>query len=176
MLLLIIAILALAWVIWWASYDMGIGGFFFGVFFGGLIIGLLFLLIQTGIYEVTANVHQEKHTEKIVSLADGKGVEGQIGGGIFIMSGYIQDTQHFAYYREKAPNAYTLEKRDAGASTIHTDATPETARVEITDNIKTCEPSIWQICWGTPPTASFAHADFHVPANSIKQQFELDAQ
>lgn len=149
---------------------------FMAWFVGALmIVGCLYLLSQTFLGMLNVTSTQVTYTQKLVSLNDGKGLEGQIYGGVFMTTGYVNDTQHFAYYREVAPGQYALDKRDARQSTILTDATAETARVDITDTVYDCKTT-WYSTWCFANPAEFTHADFHVPANSIKESFELDAR
>lgn len=158
----------------WDDYERGIT-FFVSAFITFMILFLPFLGLQywgSLKYEKVENV---TYSQKIVSLNDGTGVEGSGYGGMFVYRSYIADTQHFSYYREVGPSQYVLEKRDAGASTIHADATLETARLDITDGVWSCQSTWWYVCVGQRPNY-FVHADFHVPADSIKNDFTLDAQ
>ncbi len=141
------------------------------------------LCIFGGIFAITnviggivhTSTHNTQYTQKIVSINDGTGIKGSISGGLFIIRGGIGDTQHFSYYRDADNGSFSLEKRDATQSSIFPDATPETATVTITDSITTCTGSWWSVlCFKVPNT--FVHADFHVPAGSIKNEYSLDAQ
>ena len=146
--------------------------------YGGITFALLLPIpliataIGSSINQVSTNV---TYSQPLASLKDGTGVEGRFSGGLFITRGYVNDTQHFAYYRVVALNQYVLEKRSATQSTIWTDATIETARVDITDKIYTCEPT-WYMAYCVPNDNEFAHADFHIPAGSVEETYELDAQ
>lgn len=154
----------------------------FIVFVGVLVVclivsGGIFGVFQAIGWSKGVKVENVTYPVKIVSLNDGTGIEGSLYSGLFVTRGSINDTQHFSYYRDTGNGGYALEKRDAGASTIHLDATPATARVDVTDEVTTCskEKSWWYIGCNSS-SAVFVHADFHVPINSIKNEFELDAQ
>lgn len=137
---------------------------------------VILLTVNAAGYEITKTVTPSVHSHSIVSLNDGTGISGTISGGIFITRGQINDTQHFSYYIRNENGSFNLEKRSADQSTIYTDATAETARVDITDTVTTCTPRWWLLCNTEVKKIEFAHADFHVPAGSIINEFELDAR
>jgi heme/copper-type cytochrome/quinol oxidase subunit 2 len=115
------------------------------------------------------------YSQKLVSIKDGTGIEGSVYGGFFVMRGQINDTQNFSYYRVNDNGSFSLDKRAAPQSTIWQDATPETARVDVTDRVYGCEPTWWAVLCQNQAN-EFVHADFHVPGESIKNDFTLDAQ
>lgn len=156
------------------SWDM-FDDFTSGLLFSGVLLGMVFLLVQLFTYEGSLTKRPNITTQKIVSLNDGTGIEGRFSGGLFVMSGYINDTQHFAYYRELAPNTYMLEKRNATTSAIHTDATPETAHLDLSEEVTICKRHWYNLC-DEKPHVTFIHANFHVPPNSVQNTFNLDAQ
>lgn len=156
----------------WYDY---IKSFFVGAFLS-LCVGGLILIFAQGLGNALAQRSTDvTYSQPLANLKDGTGIEGQFYGGLFVRRGYVQDTQVFSYYRVVAPNQYSLENRDARQSTVWTDATPETARVDITDRVYSCEPT-WYLIECSPKPNEFVHANFHVPADSIEQKFELDAQ
>jgi hypothetical protein len=156
----------------WAEKFLGL---LFGLFIGGVLaVGVAVILGIVGqVVNTTKTVSH--YSQKIVSLQDGSQVQGSMSGGLFLVRGQIGETQYFSYYRQTGENTFNLDKRETGASNIITDATAETARVDITDEISVCRSTWWSIC-DEKPTGISVHADFHVPANSVKNDFELDAQ
>lgn len=146
---------------------------FTGIFTGA--ISMLILVAASGIGQ-SMNTTQSSTTrsENLVSIQDGKGIDGKFYGGLFLTRGYIQDTQQFSYYQKNGNGSYKLDKRPADRSTIWMDATPETARVDITDSIYTCTEGWWYFC--PAQRGEFAHADFHIPPGSIKEEYTLDTQ
>lgn len=148
----------------------------FTVYFIGLMMSLMFLLlVNISSLSITARSENITYSQPIVSLNDGKGIEGSVTGGFFVMSAQIGDTQNFAYYRKNDNGSLSLDKRTAPQSTIWQDAAPETAHIDVTDRIWSCKPT-WYAVLCTYNQNEFIHADFHIPPNSIKQSFELDAQ
>lgn len=161
---------------YWGWKEDGFNGLSAGLFFGGMIASCIFLGVQVIGQSITDKHEDVTFPLQLASLNDGTEVKGTGGGGLFVSSMRIQDTQHFAYYRKTDTGGYVLEKRDANASTIYTDATQETARVEITDDKVTCQDSWWIVCFSDKPRQTFKHANFHIPPGSIKEEFNLDAQ
>lgn len=151
------------------------GSFIAGVFVSGLICFIALCSLNLIGLIITSHTHQNVHTHKIVTLNDGKGINGRVLGNMFVMAGYINDTQQFAYYIDNGNGSYTLEKRSAYMSTVWTDANQDTAHIDITDDVTSCKKTWWLVVCGDP-MVSFAHADFHVPKDSIVQGFNLDAQ
>jgi hypothetical protein len=144
--------------------------------FLSLFTALAFFAVQQSIASTLAQRGSDvTYSQQLATLKDGTGIEGQFYGGLFVSRGYVADTQVFSYYRVVAPNQYVLEKRNATQSTIWTDATNETARVDITDRVFTCEKT-WYLSYCEAKPNEFVHANFHVPAGSIEQKYELDAQ
>lgn len=133
-----------------------------------LIVNVIGVGVVTTAKDVT-------YSQKLVSIKDGTGIEGNIYGGLFVMRGQINDTQNFSYYRVNENGSFSLDKRTATQSTIWQDATPQTARVDVTDRVYGCEPTWWAVMCQFQNN-EFVHADFHVPGESIKQDFTLDAQ
>lgn len=163
---------------YWDKWENAIGTFIFLIVIGA-VIGFL-----TSYFVSLETLKETKVTfpVKIVSLRDGSQVEGKIGGNLFLMRGYIGEKEYFTYYQDNGNGSYSLGKRPAGQSTIWTDVTPETARIDVTDIHRECTyDSLWMypfVCAldsQTPPV-EFHWADFHVPEGSIKQDFVLDAQ
>lgn len=151
--------------------------FFAGTFISGIALTVVFMFVQLFGLGMNTKVEEVKYSVPIVSINDGTGVEGQMYGGLFVTRGYINDTQHFSYYKNNGNGSYSLEKREADRSVIIPDATPETARLDITDSITTCKTTWWSmLCQSPNPSGIYVHGEFHVPANSIKNEFELDAQ
>ena len=163
----------------WHRYNTNFWDYVKSFFVMGFISGILwgFVLVVSQMIAGAVQLRSEEvtYSQPLASLKDGTGVEGQFYGGLFMRRGYIQDTQVFSYYRVVAPNQYVLEKRNADQSTIWTDATNETARVDITDRVFSYEPA-WYLMGAPKKGNEFVHANFHVPAGSVEQTFELDAQ
>lgn len=146
------------------------------MFTTAVILGIPFIVIQGIGLASRSSEENVTYSVPIVSLNDGKGMKGTISGGLFVIRGEFQDTQHFSYYRKDPNGSYLLEKRPAEASSIWLDATAETARVDVTDKVYKCKGgSTWWFLGCGSPSPEFVHADFHVPANSIVNQF-LDAE
>lgn len=114
-------------------------------------------------------------TTKIVSLQDGSQINGHISGGLFVVSGYIDEAQWFSYYKDNGDGSYSLEKQLADHSSIIPDATPQTARLEADTTITHCYKKWWSLMC-QPPSGVYNHGDFHVPPNSITNSFVLDAK
>lgn len=159
----------------WSSDKHRVKGFFLWVLVSGIITGGLVFLIMGIASSFLPQPHDTTYSQPLASLSDGKGVQGTFYGSFFLRRGQLGDTQNFSYYRVVAPNQYVLEKRDAVASTIWTDADAGTAHVDITDRSFSCQPT-WYTIFCDIPATQFIHADFHVPAGSIQETFELDAQ
>lgn len=170
--LVVVITLLSAWA-FWDDYDKWSS--IFGAFFvSGLLLATAVLAVNVIAMGFTSTRDPVNYTQQLVSIKDGTGIEGQIYGGLFVTQGYVQDTQVFSFYRKEGAG-FVLDKRNADRSTVFQDATPETARVDITDSYLNCHPSWFQILC-PDPAGQFEHANFHVPANSIKQDFVLDAQ
>ena len=161
----------------WEEQTVGerIAGFFLYGIGAGVVLGMVFMLAQVYGQTTGQKPTDVTYSQQLVSIKDGTGVEGRFSGGLFVSRGYIQDTQVFTYYRVVAPGQYSLDKRNATQSVIVTDATADTARVDITDRVYTCEPT-WYMPHCQPKANEFVWASFHVPADSIQQTYELDAQ
>lgn len=150
------------------------------VFFDTFITMLLFTIAFYIFSQVLLGVLNTKsenvtYSQQLVSVNDGTGVDGKVSGSIFIISGKVEDTQHFSYYVKETNGSYRLDKRSAQKSSIWQDSTPETARVDVTDTISKCNTTWYStFCFKTP--TELVHADFHIPANSIKEDFVLDAR
>lgn len=145
------------------------------LFVTGFIVSMLYLGTQFFLGLAHMKSENVTYSQQLVSLNDGTGIEGRFSGGIFVSRGYVDDTQHFSYYRVIAPGQFALDKRNAQQSTIWTDATAETARVDITDKVYSCTTT-WYSTWCITQPNEFVHADFHVPNDAIKSEFELDAK
>jgi len=143
---------------------------------GGFLLFITLVTTNAVGYENTKKVTTTTHTHSIVSLNDGTGIAGSVRGGLFVIRGQINDTQHFSYYVRNEDGSFKLEKRAAEQSTIHTDATPEAARIDVTDKITSCTAKWWLLCDESQKTVEFSHADFHVPQDSLVNDFSLDAQ
>lgn len=178
LLFIFIAVVILAGIIGYAvsdsSWDRGGDGFMAAVAVG-MIFGIPLLFLN--LYGMAKNTTEKEvqYDIPIVSLQDGSQVEGSISGGLFVIQGTIGETQYFSYYKNNGNNTYSLEKREADRSVIVPDATPATAYVHVTDALKHCERTWWSF-FCEADSGRFVHADFHVPANSIKNDFVLDAQ
>lgn len=144
-------------------------------FWALLLIGTLWLCSQVYFGFVNTKNTEVSYSQPLASLNDGTGIEGKFSGSLFLSRGYVDDTQNFSYYIKNGDGSYALNKRDATRSTIWQDATTETARVDITDSISTCEGTWYSILCFKQPN-EFLHAHFHIPPNSIANEFSLDAQ
>lgn len=165
----------------WIGYESGWGNFedtFIGVLLAFTLYAGCFVILQMIGAVISTTTKEVTYPVPIVTLNDGKGMKGRISGGMFVIRGSFEDTQHFSYYRKEADGSFLLEKRPATASKIWLDATAETARVDITDTVYGCEPKHWWVVWGCGDgrPATFVRADFHIPADSIVNEFELDAE
>jgi len=145
-----------------------------GFLFSFVLLMSLFIIVSSIGAAVNTKEVPTTHPIKLASIADGTGIEGRFYGGFFIQRASINDTQHFAYYQKNDNGSYKLDKLPADQSTIWMDATPETARVDVTDAIFECTDGWWYIC--SPRPNEFRRADFHIPLGSIKEEFKLDAQ
>lgn len=111
---------------------------------------------------------------KIVSLQDNSQINGSVSGGLFVTRGIVGENEYFSFYREHEDGTYSLHKFPAAQSVIVPDSTPQTAHIIVTDQHYSCKSNWWLLCGDQP--AFFAHAEFHVPANSITSDFVLDAE
>lgn len=176
----ILAVLVLIFAISMSTDVYGIGDrignfILFGII--GSVFAILILLVVNGVGSAFMQADTNTtYTQKLASLKDGTGIQGDFYGGLFVSRGQIGDTQNFSYYVDNGNGSYRLDKRDATQSTIWQDASAGDAHVDITDTIHSCKPANWWFLGCGEPTGTFVHADFHVPADSIKQDFELDAQ
>lgn len=172
---IVVFIIALVCALSADEWDGPVATFLIVGFIGTIIAMFIAVIVSMVGYETTKKVTENTYPVQLASLNDGTGVEGKFRGGLFISRGYIADTQHYSYYAKNPNGSFNLQKRPADASTIWQDATPETARVDITDRVTTCEPKWWMLCDKTPKV-EFARADFHVPEGSIGEEYRLDAQ
>lgn len=157
----------------WDASDEAAMAFFICFF----VFGIPWLILQGYGMATRSKSENITYPVPIVTLNDGKGMKGRISGGMFVIRGSFEDTQHFSYYRKEADGSFLLEKRPATASKIWLDATPETARVDITDKVYTCKGgATWWFVGCGQPDNSFVAANFHIPADSIINEFELDAE
>lgn len=139
----------------------------------GFISFIVFVVVQGVSYN---HIVTRSYSLPIVSLQDGSEVQGSISGGLFVIRGQIGEKQYFSYYMKSSDGSYRLDKRIAEQSSIWTDATAQTARVDIRDTARSCRPDWYVICDpNADKTWDFSHADFHVPPGSIKESYELDA-
>lgn len=103
----------------------------------------------------------------LVSLNDGKGVEGRIH---FLGSGYIKDKMVFTYYVANG-EYHTLEQAPAGNSRVK--YSEKGNIVSVTEYFPT---DVWYNWFSLPAYEPDTEYVFHVPEGSIVQQFNLDAQ
>lgn len=139
------------------------------------ILFLFYAFSQFALAVINTKREEVTYRQNLVSLQDGKGLSGTISGGVFIMRGQVNDTQYFSYYVRNDDGSYRLDKRDATKSTIWQDATPKTAYVDITDAVHNCKTT-WYSTWCLIEAPEFVRADFHIPPESIQEDFQLDAQ
>ncbi len=138
------------------------------------IFGLLYVLSQLIGMAINTYEIPEHHETRIVSLQDGSQIHGDFSGGLFLSRGSIDQVEYFSYYKDNGDGSYSLEKQIASASVIIPDATPETARLVSDSVLIHCEYKWWST-WCSPDRGEYRRGEFHVPANSIKNDFVLDA-
>jgi hypothetical protein len=144
-----------------------------GLFVGFVITVFGFMCLQFIGMATQQKSEQVTYRVELASLRDGSETEGHF----YLHRGQIGEVAYFSYYRGNGDGSYSLDKKEADRSVVIPDATPETAHVMITDDIHTCMPSWWFVTCPTPNVSGiYVHGDFHVPADSIKQDFVLDAQ
>lgn len=175
-LLIIVAILCAVAIIYrtWDEYYDKVTMFAISLVVSLFTGGCFLLIVNDAGYEVHKSVRHQTYNQPIASLGDGQGIQGSFHGGIFVSYGQIGDTQQYSYYLRNANGSFNLMRRPADQSTIYTDTPPSRAYVRVTDKVTTCRPTWWLLCDPTSREAEFEHADFHIPAGSIANDFKLD--
>jgi len=155
-------------------------GFQFGEF---IIWFMLFVMLSVVLFSVIqllgCNINrQEKivnYTVKIVSLKDNSQIN---GSGSFLSRINIDEEEYFSFYKVNADGSYSMDKKITRNSVIIPDATPENSYIKITDKItwNSLKNNWWFIFEDTTEHGDYLHGEFHVPANSIKNDYVLDAE
>lgn len=154
------------------DWDRG-EGFLIGGFVGFVIAIIGFMVLQFVGMATQQKTEQVTYRVDLASLRDGSETEGHF----YLHRGQIGEVAYFSYYKNNGNNTYSLDKKEADRSVVIPDATPQTAHAMITDEIHTCMPNWWFVACPEPAVSGiYLHGDFHVPADSIKQDFVLDAQ
>lgn len=165
---------------WWRSGETKFTVFmsWFTIFLS--IFSLLYIIAQIFGWVYYTKTETVSYDVKIVSLQDGSQINGQFSGSHFVMRGNINQVEYFQYYKDNQNGSFSLDKKEADRSIIIPDATSETAYVKIIDEITSYKPPKDSGWWLMPSNRSntgiYVHGEFHVPANSIQNNFVLDAK
>jgi hypothetical protein len=117
-------------------------------------------------------------TEYLVSLQDGKEVEGRITGGIFLTTGYIDMKLVYTGYA-RSGEGFKMISVDANKAVVF-QANNEKPRVDFYNIVFDMENAYW---WQKqiyeillqPKGWSFTKAEIFIPVGSIIEDFTLDA-
>lgn len=157
-------LLGLLWG-WLDGYDGPLYGGFIGLFFGGLIAGILWI---AAIFLLPS--HDVPNRYDLVSLQDATGIQ----GGFFLGSGYIDNSLSDTWYQRESDGSYTGHTKDADYVKVFQDG-PKTPYL-----IKYQAQFNWSWArWLFPmPSASNTPRayQFHIPKDSIKSGFTLGAR
>lgn len=162
---------------WWRDGALGfwedlLFPLFFGIFFYAVFIGALSLAgfgLGRLIGDNCDQVWAENWRGRLVSLRSADGIQGSIGGGIFLVSGYIESRQVYYYYTDDGPNRYKPHRwfPDENTTIIEEDRVDgEVIQYEVAFKNKAIE---W---FGIAPDRY--RMDFHIPRGSLKQQFSVE--
>lgn len=104
---------------------------------------------------------------------------GSITGGIFIISGYIQESPVYFFYK-KVGDGYIQAHIQAQDATIYEDTKNGTGHIIIKNKTTILEPN-WErqhLHWVLlqRPKKTSVEAEIHLPPNSIIKEFVLDAE
>jgi hypothetical protein len=179
--LFVVAVLSLAVLIavrsWpWGneSYDTGLD-FWLPLVFGAFITCICVGGACGAAYGVSAwiggdadTVWQKGWGAKMVSMRSADGEHGSIVGGIFMISGYLDQSQTYFYYTLNSDSSLQPGKwRPDGDTSIFQEQRDDGYVQQYT--LAFARP--WVSWFGTPDGR--VKMEFHIPAGSLKQQFKL---
>lgn len=152
-------------------------------FFGFTALLTCFMFLSAFIFGtiqlVGFNINrQEKivnYTVKIVSLKDNSQIN---GSGSLLSKVNIDEKEYFLFYKVNTDGSYSIDKKIAANSVIIPDATPDNSYIKITDKItwSSLKNNWWFIFQDSTEHGDYLHGEFHVPANSVKNDYILDAE
>jgi len=155
-------------------------GFEFGEFIVWCIMFTMLSAFIFGVIQITGlDINQQEkivnYTVKIVSLKDNSQIN---GSGSLLSKINIDEKEYFSFYKVNTDGSYSMDKKITRNSVIIPDATPENSYINITDKItwSSLKNCWWFIFEDTTEHGDYLHGEFHVPANSIKNDYVLDAE
>jgi hypothetical protein len=153
----------------WAEEDEPWVAFCAGLFFSGLagFVGCFVMLF--GSIGLSAPGHEPVGYNhgmniRLVALSDGQGSM----GGIFVTA----TTDEFRYLLQEEDGAFVLQSEDARVSKIYEyEGSPDEAYLVAKYPIY---DGSWYSPWTETYESSKAHYEFHVPAGSVVQNYDVD--
>lgn len=130
----------------------------------------------------TAPYHEVLTTKRIdlVSIKDNTLIEGRIGGGIFVVGGYISESPVYFYYK-KVGEGYVQDHIKAAGVVIYEDAKDGIGYITITEAKRVIDREwadkyLHWIIYDTQIHYRSKTTEIHVPKGTIIKEFVLDAE
>lgn len=154
------------------------------IFFLGIPIFIATSIVAAQQAHITEIYEPTMMRQNIVSIADGSSnVSGEISGGIFITSGYINSQPVYTYYMQEADGAIIQGQLNASKAKIYEDTEQEGYITwleckHVKGNyrwlpFRSSNCSEYPRSWKTFDKKNF---EIHVPPGSVVRHFTLDAE
>jgi len=173
--LTILAFLVATYIAKTLYYYNYMSDYFMMLFVFGFMAAFVFGAIQLVGYNIGIKEKVVEYTVKIVSLKDNTRTE---ASGSLLTKVNLDERDYFSFYKVNQDGSYSIDKKIVENSVIIPDATPETSYIKITDKItsNSMKNSWWYISQDDTYRGEYLHGEFHVPANSVKNDYILDAE
>lgn len=148
------------------------------IFFVGMSLVFLFLniMLVAGFARFVGHVlsqgtiwrYKLQYTEELVAIRDKDGVSGSMHGGLFLFSGYIQNTPYYQFYRRESDGSLVPDKVDCSNNVKIFEEDRPDAKLVVYGN----ECPGWYWIFGFMDDGEWKY-EFHVPKGTVRLGYSM---